>query len=389
MSDAVDRGFTVTELAPVDNPIETLRETVAAFVGRALRGPLNQPVLVRDYGDFRRRFGDVWTRSSLAPAVKSYFQHGGRELYIVRVANGARGAMLCLPASGSALVLRALQPGSTERLRAAIDYDGIDEANDELFNLTLQRVDPDSELVLDQEIHRGLSVSPEHRRFVADRLLASSFARVETPLPTHRPEATYDSTTTSMAYVTAVQPGTDGEELTDYDLIGSRTDQTGLFALELVERVDLLYLPPPGKLRDLGPTSMLAAEQYAKQRNAMLVLDPPIDWKKPRDVMRSANVGIASANVMTYFPRLYHRYDSEVPPRAAGGAIAGILAKLDRRYGAWQSVDTRALALNRDWVPAAELNDDEIAAMHRVGVNAIRKGGAGVSTLVGDVTLER
>ena len=51
----------------------------------------------------------------------------GRQLYVVRVANGARGAMLCLPASGSALVLRAVEPGSTEQIRAAVDYDGVDE----------------------------------------------------------------------------------------------------------------------------------------------------------------------------------------------------------------------------------------------------------------------
>jgi hypothetical protein len=52
-------------------------------------------------------------RSSLGPAAKQFFEHGGKRLYIIRVANNARGAMLCLPASGSALVLRAVEPGST------------------------------------------------------------------------------------------------------------------------------------------------------------------------------------------------------------------------------------------------------------------------------------
>ena len=127
MSDAVDRGITVTEMALMGESIDVSPETTAAFVGRALRGPLNQPVLVRDFGEFRRRFGDTWSSSSLGPAVRQFFDHGGRQLYVVRVANNARGAMLCLPASGSALVLRAIEPGSTERIRAAVDYDGIDE----------------------------------------------------------------------------------------------------------------------------------------------------------------------------------------------------------------------------------------------------------------------
>ena len=64
--------------------------------------------------------------------------------------------MLCLPASGSALVLRAVEPGSTEFIRTAVDYDGIDEDNDDLFNLTLQRVNPSTGLVIDQEFFQRL-----------------------------------------------------------------------------------------------------------------------------------------------------------------------------------------------------------------------------------------
>ena len=127
MSDAADRGITVTEIAATDQPIDAAPETTAAFVGRALRGPLNTPVLVNSFGQFRRRFGDMWSRSSLGPAVQQFFEHGGQRLFVVRVANGARGSMLCLPASGSALVLRAIEPGSTESIRAAVDIDGIDD----------------------------------------------------------------------------------------------------------------------------------------------------------------------------------------------------------------------------------------------------------------------
>ena len=138
----------------MDQPIDVSPETTAAFVGRALRGPLNTPVLVNSIGDFQRRFGGSWSRSSLGPAVRQFFEHGGRNLYIVRVANNARGAMLCLPADGSALVLRAVEPGSTESIRAAVDYDGIDADEDALFNLTLQRVNPTSGRIEDQEFFR-------------------------------------------------------------------------------------------------------------------------------------------------------------------------------------------------------------------------------------------
>ena len=61
----------------------------------------------------------------------------------------------------SALVLRAVEPGSTEYIRAAVDYDGIDEDDDALFNLTLQRVDPASGHIIDQETYRRASYREE------------------------------------------------------------------------------------------------------------------------------------------------------------------------------------------------------------------------------------
>src|SRR5690606_30702480 len=87
-------GITVTEIAPMDGPVDVCPETIAAFVGRALRGPLNTPVLLRNCAEFRRRFGGIWPRSSLGIAVEQFFDHGGKQLYVVRVANGARGAMI-------------------------------------------------------------------------------------------------------------------------------------------------------------------------------------------------------------------------------------------------------------------------------------------------------
>jgi hypothetical protein len=173
----------------MDRPIDVPLHSTAAFVGRALRGPLNTPVLIESVAAFRRRFGGIWQRSSLGPAVQQFFEHGGRKLYIVRVANNARGAMICLPAIGGVLVLRALEPGSTETIRAAIDYDGID-INEQRFNLTIQRVAPLTGLVLDQEIYREISCHEGEGGFIGDELLSSSLIRVQTPIPAGRPAKT-------------------------------------------------------------------------------------------------------------------------------------------------------------------------------------------------------
>lgn len=391
MSDAVDRGITVTEMTAMDQPIDLSPETTAAFVGRALRGPVNKPILINSFGEFRRRFGDTWSRSSLGPAVQQFFEHAGKNLYIVRVSNNARGAMICLPASGSALVLRALEPGSTECIRAAVDYDGIDDDREDLFNLTLQRVDPATDHVLDQEMFRRASFREEEDSYIVDLLLTSTLAGVEHPYPTHRPEATAGpGIPFNTPYVQAAQNGTDGHELSDYDLIGSRKSETGLFALQQVDHFDLLYLPPPGKCRDLGPAPLLAAERYCRERGAMLIADSPADWVTPAKAVDGVrNLGLASPNVTGYFPRMYQRGDEEGAPRAVGGALAGLLCKLDRTFGSWHDLDQQGMGFTRDLLAAFDVNDDDAQTMLREGINVIAKGPAGRARLCNSVTMGR
>ena len=391
LSDVADRGITVTELTAMDQPVDLLRETTAAFVGRALRGPINEPVLVQSFGEFRRRFGDNWSRSSLGPAAQQFFEHGGKNLYVVRVANNARGAMLCLPASGSALVLRALEPGSTETLRAAVDYDGIDPASEDLFNLTLQRIDPQTGLVVDQELFRRASYRKDGEQFIVDMLLTSTLARVEGPLPTHRPETTAGAHTAfATRYVGPTQAGTDGQELSDYDLVGSRKAEAGLFALARVAHFDLLYLPPPGKHRDLGPTAVLVAERFCRERGALLLVDPPGSWQSAADALSAVReLGYSSANLVSYFPRLLQRHDDAAAPRAAGGALAGLLCKLDRKFGPWQQLENSGLGFSRDLRPAVELDDDDCQQLIRAGINVIASGPAGSPRMLGSVTMGR
>ena len=389
MSDAVDHGITVTEIAAMDQPIDVSPETTAAFVGRALRGPVNTPVLVKSFGDYRRRFGDIWSRSSLGPAVRQFFDHGGLQLYVVRVANNARGSMICLPASGSALVLRAVEPGSTEFIRAAVDYDGIDDEED-LFNLTLQRVNPGTGLVEDQELFRRVSYLEENERFAGDALLTSSLARVENPYPSHRPEPTMDAGgRIGSTYVSHVQAGTDGTELSDYDLVGSRKHRSGLFALEQVENFDILYLPPPGKGIDTGPAAILAAELYCRERRAMLVVDPRTEWTSAEEAVRGVrDLGYASPNMLGYFPRMLKRRSDDIA-RPAGGAIAGLLCKQDRTYGPWQDLDQQGMGLHRHLLPAVEIDSEDARLLNRAGLNVIADGPARRCRVSGSVTMGR
>jgi hypothetical protein len=391
LSDEVDRGITVTELAPMDQPIDVSRETTAAFVGRTLRGPLNTPVLVGNFGEFKRRFGDSWARSSLGPAVQQFFEHGGRRLYIVRVVNNAKGALLCLPANGSALVLRARNPGSSETIRAAVDFDRIADDDADAFNLTLQRLDPVTGFVVEQEFYERASWRAGSDAFIGDSLASSGIACLEQPWPTRLPEATSGGDRPfADAYAEVAQPGTDGQELSDYDLVGSRQAATGLFALRHVEDVDLLYLPPPGKGRDLGPASIVAADLFCRKQGAMLIIDPPGSWETPAQAIAGVRrLGLASPNAISYFPRLCARGEDVPTGRAVGAALAGLLCKLDRTRGPWHGLDRRDTGFARRLRPVVAVDDEATEQLVRAGLNVTAAGPAGRAFLHGSVTMGR
>lgn len=380
MKDALDFRITVTEMPSLDQPVDALSETIAVFVGRTLRGPLHVPVGIDGFAEFRRVFGGDWSRSGMSEAVRQFFEHGGSRLCVVRVANAARGAMLCLPAAGSALVLRAVEPGSSEILRAAVDYDGIDD--DEHFNLTLQRLDPESGLLIDQECHTGVSYVAESPRFVAEALSESTLAVVESPLPTHRPEAT------GSEYIDAAQSGNDGEDLTDYDLIGSRARGTGLFALTALDHFDLLYFPAGGRRRSAGPTAIMAAEMYCRERGAMLIIDPDRDWQSDADAVDGMRgKGFASPNLVAYYPAARNR---ETQKRLElGGAIAGMLCRLDREHGAWHAAEPDCLRLSRRIAPLETMSGEQQQKLWRGGINVLLADRHGRSSVAGDRTLGR
>jgi len=383
LSDAPDRSFTVTEISPMDRPIDVPPETTAAFIGRALRGPLNTPVLIRSFAAFRRRFGATWQRSSLGPAVQQFFEHGGKQLYVVRIANNARGGMICLPATSGVLVLHALEPGSTERIRAAIDYDGVGD-DGQRFNLTVQRLTPDTGLVADQEIYHRLTCQDGEIGFIGDELLSSSIVRAQLPTPGGRPAISEDD------YVAEAQSGSDGYALSDYDLVGCKFRSTGLFALDEIDHFDLLYIPPPAREQDPGPAAILAAELYCRERGAMLIMDPPRAWTSvPKAIEGVREAGYASPNIMTYYPRVSLKNDHSAAPRVAGSAVAGLLCKLDRNLGPWEDLDQAAFGLSRELVPLVSLSADDAHLLVKEGINVIAGRYAGRANLCGAVTLAR
>jgi len=99
--------------------------------------------------------------------------------------------------------------------------------------------------------------------------------------------------------------GDDGAPLTDYDVIGSRIERTGLFALEECDHFNLLCIPPPSRIEDVGPPVLLVAERYCKERGALLIVDPPYAWHTADDALLALrDFPLQSENALMYFPRV-------------------------------------------------------------------------------------
>ena len=324
-----------------DDAILPIEGTLTAFIGRAQRGPVNRAIAVGSYEEYRRVFGGNTAFSHLSHAVLHYFQNGGQHAVIVRAINRGRRASLALPTSTLPLKLRARHPGAHELIRVSVDHDEW-SLYPSRFNLTVQRVARQgSQLVEDQEIFRGMSVDASDPNYLGKALAVSNLITVEGSVPDSRPLRTVaNSVGEPVTYLLMEADGYDGEELTDYDIIGSREESTGLFALDRVARFDLLCIPAPPSGRDLGITSLVAAERYCAERHAMLIIDPPASWRSATAALLNARrFGFNSPNALRYYPRLTPKVGSERFPNGlpACGAVAGILARKDSREGMWAS----------------------------------------------------
>ena len=380
--DAKARSFDGPEAIPITGT------TVAAFIGRTERGPLHKAISIASFDEFRRVFGGSCPFSFVPEAVQHYFLHGGAKAVVVRIANRAARALLEIPCGRESWRLQAQQPGSREFLRVSIDYDRV-ECDLERFNLVVQRLSRlGSQLVDDQELYPALSLDPTDRNYVADALQTSELVRTASPLPSCRPDATRARRPgDAIPYLETRVGGSDGEELSDYDIIGSNDEGTGLFALDRCPRIDLLCIPSP-PARDLGSTTFVAATRYCERRRALLVWDPPWSSYSPdAAVLWVRSTEQTSQNAVTYFPRVRPKAESARYPSGmpACGVVAGILAAADK-HGVWHRLPLTDTGLKGQLVPLVDLGAKQVSLLNRVGVNALVRLDAGGAALHGNVS---
>jgi hypothetical protein len=150
-------GVYIEEIPSGVRTIMGVATSITAFVGRAKKGKLNEPITINGFGDFERTFGGLWRESSMGYAVRDLYLNGGNQAVIVRLANGANPA-----ATNVNMEVTALNEGSWGNdIRFRIDAvdenvakdigkrfkgqgfskpDGTELAQGDFFNLTVRDV---------------------------------------------------------------------------------------------------------------------------------------------------------------------------------------------------------------------------------------------------------
>jgi hypothetical protein len=78
-------GVYIEEIPSGVRTIVGVATSITAFIGRAKRGPVDDPVTINGFADFERIFGGLWNESRLGFAVRDFFLNGGGQAVIVRL----------------------------------------------------------------------------------------------------------------------------------------------------------------------------------------------------------------------------------------------------------------------------------------------------------------
>jgi uncharacterized protein len=157
-------GVYIQEVPSGVHTITGVSTSIAAFFGRTQKGPIDKAVRCLSFSDFLREFGGPHPQSDLAQSVKQFFDNGGTDCYVVRLAKGATAATLTLRNLAGLNVLTAVAKAAgawAHDVKLEVDYNTT--TPDDTFNLSV--VHEVEGNVIANENFSGLSMNPFSPRF--------------------------------------------------------------------------------------------------------------------------------------------------------------------------------------------------------------------------------
>ncbi|MCI0487991.1 MAG: phage tail sheath subtilisin-like domain-containing protein [Blastocatellia bacterium] len=413
MPEYLSPGVYVEEVSSGIRPIEGVGTSTGAFVGRAVKGPVNEAVLITNPTQFFNTFGGFHQDYYLAYAVRHFFIEGGTRCYVVRVFNPNVVAPADAPADVARVVLNSSAPAPVLRVLAADEgawgnniflqvgdpaFDPDDPDNDDQkFSLTVKyRESPDA-LPTTVETYSRLSMreftpeglpNPFHvenqindvsRYIMVDDL---SVVPADIAPPANSPAEDPDN---PLDHLFQLQNGSDGQALAAADFIGDEVEASGLHAFDAVDDINIVAIPDlvhanvdPDEARD----QILAAFTYCERRqDCFFVADSPGGLSPQRVLAYKQGRAPFSGNAFNskygaiYYPWIYVTDPLTgkrilFPP---SGAVAGTYSATDVRRGVHKAPAGTEDPLNAAVDIERVITKGEHDTLNPEGVNAIRK----------------
>jgi len=400
-------GVYIEEIPSGVRTITGVATSITAFVGRADRGPVNEPTTITSFGDYERTFGGLSLLSTMSYAVRDFYQNGGSQAIIVRVIASGGTAHINLrvdasspPATsppGDNLPLEASSPGAWgNNLSATVDFKTADPTapvtsppappNPELFNLIVRETVAGT--LKQEEKFLLVSMNPASPRFLP-RVLEQTSQLVVVPKVSGNFDIPINNAGNPLRPLVTASPvqatgGSDGVDITPTEIQGSRNAKTGMFALEKADLFNLLCIPPATRTADTAPSVYQTAVGYCTERRAMLIVDPPAAWGA-NSATASAQAlaglstlglsGTVARNAALYFPRVIQPdplRDRQLDTFVPCGIVAGVMARTDTQRGVWKAPAGQDASLNGIQGLQANLTDNENGLLNPLGINCLR-----------------
>lgn len=372
-------GVYIEEIPTAPRSISGVETSITAFIGRALRGPTDKDDLgnsgdayINSWGDYERTFGGLWTESALSYAVRDFFNNGGSRAVIIRVFH-ADGPSQALIQAGSVNLVAASPGAWGNHLTVEIDHatrPADPQTDGTLFNLTVTDTGTGNS-------ERYINVTlVEHLPNSLDLVLKaqSELLRVQPgSMGGARPDAT-------SAPLVVKGPAGDGASLDEADLLGQADAKTGLYALNKVDLVNIVCVPPYQPSREVDLSVLTTAAQICIDRRAFLIIDAPVSWTTSDAATRGVGtiaqaLGANGRNAALFFPWLCPSQPPQDGPLDAFppcGAVAGVFARTDANRGVWKAPAGVDATLSGVDSFSVKINDQDNEVLNVLGVNCLR-----------------
>lgn len=367
-------GVYIEEVPSGVRTITGVATSITAFIGSALRGAENEPILVQSFSDYTRNFGNLSRNHPMGFAVSQFFLNGGRDALIVRVSNtGAAATFL----SGTLGLIAASSGDWGENLLVTVTHPdpaiNPDAAANELFGLIIT-----DSATGEVETFNNISALIDNSRYATTILeQQSKLVRVNGTLANTRPA--------EMTDIAFESDGSDGIAITDDEISHPDrvAERAGIWALEKADLFNLLCIPPfELDTGDVGAPTRVAAAAYCLDRRAIFIADPLRDWDEHADITNPAT-GLDSvawglsrnANTAVYFPRVIQPnplQEGRLAEFAPCGVIAGIISRTDANRGVWKAPAGLNATLKGVSALSAKLTDANNGVLNPLAVNCLR-----------------